>query len=241
VKFPPGNQSLANIKVENLTFEYETADARERFRVGPIDFELEKGETLFLVGGNGSGKSTLAHVLTGLYIPKTGSIKIDNKEIDSYHLGEYFSTIFSNFYLFRKLYAVDITGKEDEVEDYLEILSLKEKVQLENNAFTTVNLSGGQQKRLALLQCYLEDAPIYLFDEMAADQDPEFKRFFYRELLVKMKEQGKIVIAITHDDHYFDAADKIIKLDMGKIDFMGNAQSIELNSLSLKNVTQTKG
>jgi len=89
-------------------------------------------------------------------------------------------------------------------------------VVLEDNAFSTVDLSGGQRKRLALLQCYLEGHPIYLFDEVAADQDPGFRKFFYRDLLQRMKEEGKIVIAITHDDHYFDVADRIIKMDMGK-------------------------
>jgi ABC-type siderophore export system fused ATPase/permease subunit len=97
-------------------------------------------------------------------------------------------------------------------------LDLEEKVSITNGTFSTIDLSRGQRKRLALLQCYLEDRPIYLFDEWAADQDPEFRKFFYRNLLPKMKQEGKMVIAITHDDHYFDAADKILKMDMGKID-----------------------
>jgi len=218
VKSQPQKKTIEKLEVENLTFEYESDDPLECFRVGPIDFELKKGDILFLVGGNGSGKSTLAHVLTGLYAPGMGSVKIDNKKIDSDQLGEYFSSIFSSFHLFEKLYAVDLEGKEEEVTNHLEILRLQKKVRLEGNTFTTLNLSGGQRKRLALLQCYLEDRPIYLFDEMAADQDPQFKRFFYRELLLKMKEEGKIVIAITHDDHYFDVADKVVKMDMGKIE-----------------------
>ena len=230
ISFHPGRQTVEHLKVDNITFEYDAPDENERFRIGPIDFELNKGDTLFLVGGNGSGKTTLAHVLTGLYLPKSGCIKIDGQEIEPDYLGEYFSTIYSNFHLFEKLYAVDVSEKVEEVEDYLEMLRLEEKVQLdlEDNAFTTLNLSGGQRKRLALLQCYLEDRPIYLFDEMAADQDPEFKRFFYKDLLVRMKEQGKIVIAITHDDHYFDTADFIIKMDDGKVEFKGSGQSMEV-------------
>ena len=229
VRFQPEKKCVENLKIENLTFEYASADPQEKFRVGPIDFELKKGEILFLVGGNGSGKSTLAHVLTGLYVQETGSVEINGQKLDSDRLGEYFSAIFSNFHLFEKLYAVDTEGREDEVNDYLEVLRLDEKVQLDDNAFTTLNLSGGQRKRLALLQCYLEDRPIYLFDEMAADQDPEFKRYFYRELLVKMKAEGKIVIAITHDDHYFDAADKVIKMDMGKIESFENGDKYTIN------------
>jgi ABC-type siderophore export system fused ATPase/permease subunit len=108
------------------------------------------------------------------------------------------------------------------------MLRLQKKVNVEDNAFTTLDLSGGQLKRLALLRCYLEDRPIYLFDEVAADQDPGFKKFFYRTLLPKMKEKGKIVIAITHDDHYFDVADRVVKMDMGKIDMIGDGSKFSV-------------
>ena len=212
-------ETVECIEVKGLYFQYPGETDREGFTLGPIDFKVSKGEILFLVGGNGSGKTTLAMLLTGLYQPKAGTIKINGQEMkgDDF-LGEYFSAVFGKFHLFKKLYNVDIEKKWDEIERYLEILDLKGKVELKDGSFSTIDLSGGQRKRLALLQCYLEDCPIYLFDEVAADQDPEFRKFFYRDLLMRMKEQGKIVIAITHDDHYFDAADRIIKLDMGKID-----------------------
>jgi cyclic peptide transporter len=212
-------ETVEHIEVKGLYFQYPGEADREGFALGPIDFKVSKGEILFLVGGNGSGKTTLAMLLTGLYQPKQGTIKINGKEMEGDDfLGEYFSAVFGKFHLFKKLYNVDMEKKGEEIEKYLEILDLKGKVELKDGSFSTIDLSGGQRKRLALLQCYLEDCPIYLFDEVAADQDPEFRKFFYRDLLMRMKEQGKIVIAITHDDHYFDAANKIIKLDMGKID-----------------------
>jgi len=217
----PGSiDSVQTITAKDVFFEYEAEEESEKFTVGPVDFEIKKGEIVFIVGGNGSGKTTLAKLLTGLYIPDKGSITIDGKEIDNYHLGEYFSVVFGDYHLFEKLYDVDLTGKEKEVEEYLELLRLQKKVTLENNEFSTLELSGGQRKRLALLQCYLEDRPIYLFDEIAADQDPEFRKFFYRDLLQRMKEKGKMVIAITHDDHYFDVADRVIKMDMGQIELI---------------------
>jgi putative ATP-binding cassette transporter len=212
-------ESVESIEVEGLYFQYPGEADREGFALGPIDFKVGKGETLFLVGGNGSGKTTLAMLLTGLYLPKEGTIKINGEEIkEDDFLGEYFSAVFGKFHLFKKLYNVDIEKKHEEIEKYLETLDLKGKLELKDGSFSTIDLSGGQRKRMALLQCYLEDCPIYLFDEVAADQDPEFRKFFYRDLLMRMKEQGKIVIAVTHDDHYFDVADRIIKLDMGKID-----------------------
>jgi putative ATP-binding cassette transporter len=213
-------QVVENFKVEGLYYEYEPTDEEpyEVFSLGPIDFEVNRGEILFVIGGNGSGKTTLAKLITGLYNPHKGIVKVNGNPIDSNKLGEFFSTIYSDYHLFRKLYNVDSDKKKGEIREYLKLLLLEKKVDIKKGQYTTLDLSGGQRKRLALFQCYLENRPIYLFDELAANQDPEFRKFFYRELLEDMKKQGKIVIAITHDDHYFDVADKVIKLDMGKID-----------------------
>jgi cyclic peptide transporter len=214
----PKPGAVENLKARGVEFEYEAENEEEKFKVGPLDFEARKGEITFIIGGNGSGKTTLAMLLTGLYKPDAGEVAIEGVDKTDGRLGEYFSTVFSGYHLFNKLYNVDLDKREKQVEEYLQMLRLGDKVDIEDNAFTTIDLSGGQRKRLALLQCYLEDSPIYLFDEVAADQDPEFRKFFYRDLLQRMKKEGKIVIAITHDDHYFDVADKIIKLDLGKIE-----------------------
>lgn len=209
---------VENLVAKGIEYEYEAENEEEKFKVGPLDFEAKKGEITFIIGGNGSGKTTLAKLLTGLYKPGTGELEIRGSESTDGRLGEYFSTVFSDYHLFKKLYNVDLEERNEQVKDYLQMLKLSDKVDVEDKAFTTIELSGGQRKRLALLQCYLENSPIYLFDEIAADQDPEFRKFFYRDLLQRMKQEGKIVIAITHDDHYFDVADKIIKMDMGKIE-----------------------
>jgi putative ATP-binding cassette transporter len=220
-RLPSQLEEVKDISAKGVFFEYSAKEESEKFAVGPLDFDAKKGEIIFVIGGNGSGKTTLAKLLTGLYIPDEGSIAINGKKISNDQLGEYFSVIFGDYHLFEKLYDVDMTGKEQELNEYLGMLRLKEKVNVTGNAFSTVELSGGQRKRLALLRCYLEDRPVYLFDEVAADQDPEFRKFFYRNLLMKMKEKGKTVIAITHDDHYFDVADRVVKMDMGKIDKVG--------------------
>jgi cyclic peptide transporter len=218
---------VENIEVRGLMFEYKNEDEDEdeddeneedNFAIGPVDFEAKRGNIIFIIGGNGSGKTTLAKVLTGLYAADKGSIAINGKPISNHQLGEFFSTVFDDYHLFKKLYNIDLTKKAKKAHQYLKILRLQDKVEFVNNSYSTIDLSGGQKKRLALLQCYLEDSPIFLFDEVAADQDPTFRKFFYRNLLSRMKEQGKIVIAITHDDHYFDVADKVIKMDMGKIE-----------------------
>jgi len=224
--------SVERIEAKGVVFRYEGEGEDKPFGLGPIDFEAKKGEAVFIVGGNGSGKTTFAKILTGLYVPDEGSLKVDGEEVTSYQMGEYFSTVFSGYHLFEKLYNIDLSdeNKRKEGEKYIEMLNLQDKVSLEQDSFSTIDLSGGQRKRLALLQCYLEDCPIYLFDEVAADQDPEFRRFFYRVLLTRMKEKGKIVIAITHDDHYFDVADRVIKFDMGKLDVLKEGSQYMLSA-----------
>lgn len=223
---------VENLKVEGICFRYEPTDEETDnvFSLGPIDLEVNRGEVLFIIGGNGSGKTTLAKLITGLYKPDEGIVKVNGKPLDISKVGEFFSTIYSNYHLFKKLYNVDFNKKRNDIQEYLKLLLLEKKVDIKNGQYTTLNLSGGQRKRLALFQCYMEDRPIYLFDELAANQDPEFRRFFYRELLVNMKKQGKIVIAITHDDHYFDVADKVIKLDMGKIDKIVKGEHFRLSA-----------
>ncbi|MNN47971.1 ABC transporter ATP-binding protein YojI [compost metagenome] len=127
------------------------------------------------------------------------------------------STIFSDAYLFDRLYGIDYAEKEKEAQVYLRLLGLQDKVTIRDGQFSTTRLSTGQRKRLAMLVSYLDDKPICLFDEWAADQDPEYRAYFYTTLLPDLRSRGKCVIVITHDDRYFDMADKLIKLEMGKI------------------------
>ena len=82
---------------------------------------------------------------------------------------------------------------------------------------STTQLSQGQRKRLALLTAYLEDRSIYLFDEWAAEQDPEFRAHFYEELLPQLKAKGKTLLVATHDDRYFDLADMVVKMELGRL------------------------
>lgn len=214
----PIELSVASVKASGLGFQYKNVTVQTGFEVGPVDLEIKKGEILFIIGGNGSGKTTLAKLLTGLYEPDQGEILINNRTVKSSQLSEYFSVVFNPPYLFNKLYRINTGEKAAEIRKYLKILRLEEKVSITDNGYSTINLSSGQKKRLALLQCYLEDSPIYLFDEFAADQDPEFRHYFYRVVLPQMKEAGKIIIAITHDDHYFDVADKVLKMNLGKLE-----------------------
>lgn len=216
LKTPLNFQSIELIGISH-TYGKEQ---EESFTLGPIDLNLYPGEIIFIVGGNGSGKSTLAKLITGLYIPDEGAIYLDAKMVSDRNRQDYrqlFSTVFYDFYLFERLLGLDLDNLDIQAHNYLKKLQLDQKIQIKNGRFSTIELSQGQRKRLALLTAYLEDRPIYLFDEWAADQDPNFREIFYKQLLPELKQRGKTVLAISHDDRYFDFCDRIIKLDYGKV------------------------
>lgn len=190
------------------------------FILGPLNLKFQPGEIIFIVGGNGSGKSTLVKLIIGLYNPEQGKILLDGKPLSNANsevFRELFSVVFSDFYLFDRLLGLDVPNLDDRAHAYLQQLQLDRAVQLQDGVFSTRNLSQGQRKRLALLTAYLEDRPIYIFDEWASDQDPTFKRVFYEQLLPELKARGKTVIVVSHDDRYFECADRLLKLDYGKV------------------------
>lgn len=212
------------IEFRDVTHRYHHEGEARDFTLGPLNLVFEPGELIFLVGGNGSGKTTLAKILLGLYEADTGLIFLDGQPVNADNLEEYrqcFSAVFSDFYLFDSLMSVDSEAMDIKAREYLFQLQLQHKVDIKDGEFSTIKLSQGQRKRLALLTAYLEDRPFYVFDEWAADQDPLFKEVFYSTLLPELKAQGKTIFCITHDDKYFSKADRIIKLDYGQIEFNG--------------------
>jgi putative ATP-binding cassette transporter len=86
-----------------------------------------------------------------------------------------------------------------------------------NVKFSTTKLSTGQRKRLALFAALAEKRPILILDEWAADQDPGFRLFFYNEILPYIKNENITIIAITHDETYFNLADRRLHLESGTI------------------------
>ncbi|MFJ1299114.1 cyclic peptide export ABC transporter [Pseudomonadota bacterium AL_CKDN230030165-1A_HGKHYDSX7] len=212
--------SFARIDLRGVKHRYYHEQSDEFFELGPIDFTLLPGEIVFLVGGNGSGKTTLAKLLVGLYPQDGGELLLDGQPVTDATRDRYrqlFSTIFSDFHLFDQLLEAPGQGSDDAGNRYLERLHLHHKVKLRDGAFSTRELSQGQRKRLALVATYLEDRPIVVFDEWAADQDPVFKRVFYQEVLPELRAQGKAVLVISHDDRYFGMGDRVVRLEEGKI------------------------
>src|SRR5215216_431187 len=207
-----------SLELRGATHSYHREKENSTFTLGPIDLSVKAGEMLFVTGGNGSGKTTLVKLLSGLYAPEAGSIILNGKPItddnrDLYR--QYFTVVFSDFFLFDKLHG--LPKLDSQVKEYLTRLQIDHKVQVNNGELSTTELSQGQRKRLALLTGYLEDRPIYIFDEWAADQDPQFRDVFYYELLPDLKARGKTVIVVSHDDRYYHVADRLIKLDYGQL------------------------
>jgi putative ATP-binding cassette transporter len=215
---PPAFESVELRQVVHR-YQHETDDGA--FTLGPVNLKLVPGEVVFLVGGNGGGKTTLAKLLTGLYEPDAGQVLLNGRtvrhdELEGYR--QHFSAVFSEFHLFENLLGIRAANLDARARQLLERLQLAHKVTVQGGVFSTTALSRGQQKRLALLVAYMEDRPIYVFDEWAADQDPAYKDVFYRELLPDLAARGKAVLVITHDEHYFDLAQRRLQLDMGRIE-----------------------
>lgn len=216
----PMKCGFESLVLEGVTHRYFREKENDVFTLGPISLSFKPGELVYLIGGNGSGKTTLAKMIVGLYAPESGRIVIDGMPVseadrDSYR--QLFSVVFSDFFLFDSLLGMRFDGLDRTARDLLVQLQLDHKVRIEDGVFSTLELSQGQRKRLALLVAYLEDRPFYLFDEWAADQDPLFKDVFYRTLLPELKARGKTVMVITHDDRYFHLADRYIKLEYGQL------------------------
>jgi len=208
---------LEEVNFNKLVFQYEYE--KDNFKIGPIDLILTKGQIVFLSGGNGSGKSTFIKLLTGLYSPKSGDVMVNNEKISNIQSDYYrslFSVIYTDSYLFDVVLGFE--GNQDEkMNGILAKLGISSKVKCKDNILSTIDLSYGQRKRVNLAICLLEDKPIYIFDEVAANQDSKFKAYFYTNVLQELKEKGKIVFVVTHDDKYFHLADQHFKMDEGKI------------------------
>jgi putative pyoverdin transport system ATP-binding/permease protein len=213
-------QPWQRLQFSNVLHRYPSDRGDTQFSLGPLNLTFHPGEIVFIVGGNGSGKSTFVKLLTGLYSPEAGTIALDRQPItdrDRESYRQQFSVVFADFYLFDRLLGLENAHLDRQVQERLIQLQLDHKVTVQDGKFSTTALSQGQRKRLALLTAYLEDRPIYVFDEWASDQDPVFKAVFYQQLLPALKKRGKTVFVVSHDDRYFDVGDRVIKLDYGQV------------------------
>ena len=212
-------QHIGPIIFDCVSYTYEDKQERHGFHLGPLTMKVNPGEIVFISGGNGSGKSTFVKLLTGLYIPSEGTIWVNDHPVSANTIQTYrelYAPIYTDNYLFKRLYG-QVNVDPAKVNALIQKLGLANKVTFVDNAYSTLNLSQGQKKRLALISALMEDKPIYVFDEWAANQDPEFKEYFYKQLLQELSDAGKTVFVITHDDRYFSVADRHFRMEAGKL------------------------
>lgn len=211
--------AMNSLELKDVRYTFPAVEGAEPFQFGPVNLQVEQGDIVFIVGENGCGKTTLIKLLLGLYAPQAGSIVLNGQPVTAQTRDDYrqlFTTIFADYYLFDDVIQGD-QPLPDDAGRYLRRLEIDHKVSIRDGVFSTTDLSTGQRKRLALVSAWLEERPVLVFDEWAADQDPTFRRIFYTELLPDLKRLGKTIIVISHDDRYFDIADHLVRLHRGKI------------------------
>ena len=212
-------RSIQSIELRDVSYAFPPVEGADPFRLGPVNLQIKQGDIVFIVGENGCGKTTLIKLLLGLYAPQQGDVSLNGQAVTAQGRDEYrqlFTTIFADYYLFDDVVQGDSHLPQD-AQKYLQRLEIAHKVSVRDGKFTTTDLSTGQRKRLALVNAWLEERPVLVFDEWAADQDPTFRRIFYTELLPDLKRLGKTIIVISHDDRYFDVADQLVRLEAGKV------------------------
>ena len=219
------NDEWRSIRLKDINFNY----THGKFSLKDVNLEIKRGEITFIIGKNGSGKSTLINLLCGLIRPSSGEIYLDSTKIDERNLQSYqakISAIFADFYLFSQTLSHNGFASQSEIDELLALLEIDKKVSVIDNKLSTTQLSTGQRKRLSLLIAILEHRSILILDEWAADQDPLFKRKFYKEILPFLQSKGISIIAVSHDDSYFDVATRIILVKDGFVRELDESERI---------------
>jgi len=210
---------FSTIQFKDVIYNQKDNDNNILFTLGPVNVSFNKGETVFIIGGNGSGKSTFINLLTNMYEPHSGNILIDGEliENDDQSYRNLMTSIYTDPYLFSQNYEDFELKNNSKYMELIEIMQLQKVIKDDDEMSIQRKFSKGQTKRLAMILALLEERPILILDEWAADQDPQFREYFYHYFLPMLKEQGKTIIAVTHDDTYFKFADRIIKFESGRI------------------------
>lgn len=212
---------FGQLRFEDIVYRYNEDDPQS-FVVSMPEFTVNKGDIIFIVGGNGSGKTTFINLLTGLYRPQRGKVFVDDREItwdEFYTYSDQMAVVFSDHHLFSNNYdGHDLSEENPELTHYRNLLNLEGILRIEKELNRAdIRLSKGQQKRLALLLAMMEQKPLLILDEWAAEQDPGNRRYFYTCLLDTLKNMGKTIIAISHDDDFYYTASRVVKFNYGKI------------------------
>lgn len=223
----------SNITISNINFKYKDDNVLKEFSL-----EVNKGQTVALVGQSGSGKSTIANLLTRFYDVNEGTIQIDGidiKKLDIHCLRGLIGLVTQDSILFNDTIKANIAlGKEDatddEIIDALKIANAFEFVnELPNGIHTNIGdsgniLSGGQKQRLSIARAVLKNPPIMILDEATSALDTESEKFVQVALENMMQNRTSIVIA--HRLSTIQKANKIVVMQKGRIVEQGTHEEL---------------
>lgn len=212
-------RDFKTLEYRDVSLAVIDAGGHEVFDVRINQFRLRAGEVVFLVGENGSGKSTLLTLLAGLYEPTTGEIRLNGRVVgagDWRAYREWVAAVWADPWLFDREYGA-VDPKESEVAQWLKMFGLEGVTHYENGGFTARKLSTGQHQRLALVSALMQRRPVLVLDEWTAGQDPEFVEHFYHRILPKLRARGLTIVMAHHDQQYEGFADRVIRLDGGRV------------------------
>ncbi|HMK43104.1 MAG TPA: ABC transporter ATP-binding protein [Dissulfurispiraceae bacterium] len=199
--------------------------------VNSISFEANLGEMFYIEGPSGSGKTTLLSLISGILRPNSGSVQVEDKDIwsmTSNELADFrlntVGFVFQDYHLFPKLTTVEnvmipliLKRHEwkkamDEAMEYLDIVGIKNRAPL-----PPVKLSGGEQQRVAIARAIASSPDIMIFDEPTASLDGDTGRKIVDFIRRNILNEKRCIIIVTHDSRIFEFADRIMKMEDGRV------------------------
>ena len=232
---------FGNLKLEEVFFSYETGKPI----LTDVNIEIPKGSKTVLIGKNGSGKSTIINLLTRMYEPTAGQIKLKGVNIFEITLESYRNmisvvsqqiylfndTIRNNICIYKKVSdeVIETACKDSGLEDFLKEVSL-DYVVGQNGAM----LSGGQKQKIALARALVHDKPIIIFDEVTSNTDVYSEHQINGLLHTRLKE--KTVIIITHKQEILQDVDQIVMLKDGAVVGTGKYDDLVINNAEFKDM-----
>ncbi|WP_371414689.1 ABC transporter ATP-binding protein [Chlorobaculum sp. 24CR] len=218
------------ISASNLVKWFGEGEART-VAVKQASFEAQYGEMLYIVGPSGSGKTTLLSMISGILRPNEGSVIVENQDIWSMKDDDLadlrlnkIGFVFQDYHLFPRLttvenVAIPLILKKTEwnaamelARDYLDIVGLKDRADLQ-----PVKLSGGEQQRVAIARAIAGQPDILIFDEPTASLDGDTGRKIVEFVKTNILNEKRAIIIVTHDSRIYEYADRIMKMEDGKI------------------------
>ena len=216
------------LSVRNLKKYYNTGENTVKALDG-IDLDICKGEFLAIVGTSGSGKSTLLHLLGGLDNPTSGEVIIDGRNISGLSRDELtvyrrrkIGFVFQNYNLLPLMNVYEnivlpikldgIKPDNDYIEEILKLLKLEDK-----KYFMPNQLSGGQQQRVALARALAIKPAIILADEPTGNLDSRTSQDVLGLIKISSQNLAQTIVMITHNEEIAQMADRIIRIEDGKI------------------------